>query len=208
MGLDSRDAEGAIERYVTFHVDGQSLVSARLSGVSAGRVRICLWQDTLVEERECRTVRNGRVQVPTFETGQTTWTLTMIGAETGVSPTANLTLSFNANSPSATVDRFRFQGTSIENYNGIVAEVDARDGGELRIDGAFDDGQGGSYPYRLAIERLGENGGFVYDQTNEPTTNFALTQSVSGGRTYRTTILNPNDLEDLAVFLRATLTWP
>lgn len=206
LGLDSREAEGAIERYLIFHTDGQSLISARLSDVT-GRVRMCLWQGNLVEERECRTLRNGRLELPNFGDGQQAWTLTMIGAEADVSPTVDLTLRFNADAPAVTMDSFRFQGTAIENYNGVVAGVDTVNGGDLRIDGSFDDGQGGSYPHLLLIERLND-GEVLLDQSGEPATSFQASESVAEGRSFRVTLSNENEVEELAVFLRATLSWP
>ncbi|MDQ3938196.1 MAG: hypothetical protein M3253_05890, partial [Chloroflexota bacterium] len=56
LGLDSRAAPEASERFVTFAVDGPGTIEAALPEVSAGRVRLCSWQGTRVQvaERQCQ----------------------------------------------------------------------------------------------------------------------------------------------------------
>jgi hypothetical protein len=205
MGLDDRNVEGASERFVTFAVDGQSLIGARLSNVSAGHVRMCLWQGDLVTDKTCRTVHNGGIQLPVFDTGQTPWTLTLLGTDAGITPTADLTLDFNANAPSVTLDSFRFNGTDTPSYNGFVAEIDAQSGGDFHLDASFG---GGAFMSHLVIERLGSAGGVVYDQTNASVPDFGATQHVSNGHSYRVTLSNPDANEIVPVFVKTTLTWP
>lgn len=206
LGLDNRDPTVGIERIATFNVDGPSLISAKLSNVSAGQVRMCLWQGDDITDRVCRTVHRGKLQVPTFGAGQTIWHLSLIGNDPHVSPYVTVTLDFNAEQPSVRVDNLRFQGMPMTNYNGITAAVDALADGQLQVTGAFDAGH--AHSYHVVIEDLG-GGGVIYDQTGGPAGSFSVSQPVSGGSSYRVTVSNPNDqVETSAVFLAVTISWP
>jgi hypothetical protein len=204
MGLDGRNPEVGIERYFLFKVDGPSLIRATLSNTS-GRTRACLWQGNLVEQRQCATIRNGTLEHAVFDTGQTSWTLSLIGSEQALGPVVDLTLDFNATAPSVAVENLRFQGTPTPNYNGIIAEVDALFDGSLTIDGTFDAGQ--SHAHRVVIDQVG--GSNVYDQTAGPDHEFSVVQAVTAATSYRTTVMNPSETsEPSPVFIGITFTWP
>lgn len=210
VGLDSRGAEGSIQRFVSFVVDGNSRISARLSNVSAGQVRLCLWRQDVDSQRECRTTRNGALERSVFDAGQTTWNVSMIGTVEQTSPFATLTLSFNTFAPSVTLDSFRYLGTSFNEYNGFAVELPTAAAGDMRVQASFDDGQGGPYPYRLLVTRS-STGEVISDQPGGPAQNVDLSVPLTGPDAFRVELRNTDALAaggTLAVFVHATITWP
>ena len=212
VGLDRRaDLEG-VERTVTFVIDGPSLISAQLSDVSAGKVRLCLSRQATDPQRECRTTRNGSLERAVFDSGRTEWNVTMIGT-TQAFPFATLTLRFNALSPSVHVDSFRFNGTVDPHYNGFVARLTAGGDGNLRIQATFadtDQSQDDNYPYHLVITPVG-GGPAVVDQTGGPQGSLDVSFGLATGQTYRVELSEPEETAGgglFAVFVDATLTWP
>lgn len=210
LGLDAEDAEGAVARLFSFQVDGPAQIIARISNVSAGRVHTCLWLgDALdVQDQECKDLSKGRLERTITEPGQTTWTVSLIGAGSQISPSADLALSFNTQGASLGFDAIRFQGVDTPNYNGITAEFPVLNAGEAQLLAEIDDGVGGEYPYRLVIERLGNDGGVVHESGGAPADSVDAAQSVSAGRSYRLTLSNTQEFTEQQVFLRGALTWP
>ena len=125
----------------------------------------------------------------------------MIGANNNISPYVTLVLDFNADAPSVRFDNLRFQGMLMQNYNGLTASVDTQAGGSIAIDGTFDPvaPQG----YRVTIDPSG------FDESGGSTTSFSVSQPVDAGTSYHITIENPSTaVEQSAVFLSATISWP
>lgn len=207
MGLDNRSDPAGVERNVRFAVDGPSVIRANLT--STGKVRMCLWRGSQVQDRQCTTIKNGVLEQGVLDAGSTSWTLTLIGVpppENPAAPTVDLALDFNAVSPAVTVENLRFQGDSVEHYNGITASIDALNAGDLVIDGAFDIGE--QHSYHVVIEQLGAGGGVVKDETGGPANAFEVTQAVSAATTYRAAVSNPNPVaEPLPVFVKVRITW-
>lgn len=204
LGLDNHDAQiGSVARYISFSVDGQSLISARVTSISAGPVHMCLWQGDDATNKLCAAnERKPRVKQAVFDSGTTTWHLLLSGANNNISPYVTLVLDFNANAPSVRFDNLRFQGTPLPNYNGLTATVATQGSGAIAISGTFDPvaPQGG---YRVVIDPSG------FDQTGGPTTSFNVSQPVDGGTAYQVVIENPNtQVEQSPVFLSATISWP
>ena len=191
-----------------FSVDGPSLISAQLSANT--RVRMCLWQGSQVQDKVCRTLKNGRMEQGVFDAGSTSWTLTLIAVPTPdilVAAVADLTVDFNANAPSVTVQNLRFQGQPATNNNGITAVVTTTGAGDLHVGGAFD--TGASHAAHVVIEQLGDGGGVVYDQTAPAANTFNATQAALAATSYRLTVSNPNEqLEPGPVFVQVTIGWP
>jgi hypothetical protein len=203
MGLDARTETG-IERYLLFRVEGPSLIRAELSEAT-GRSRVCLWRGNQVEQRVCRSMRNGVLERPVFDTGFTNWTLTLIGVNDTTSPIVDLTLDFNAGEATVTFENFRFQGVPVPNYNGFTASVDTEGPGELQVTGRFDPGE--QHEYRVVISEAGV--GIVKDETGGPANSFEVTHPVEAVTSYQVAVSNPNtSAEPLPVFLRSTLSWP
>jgi hypothetical protein len=204
IGIDDRMIEGSVPRFVTFNTDGPSQVTASVSNAS-GQVRVCLWREPLREQAVCKTTRNGSVTQYTTDGGSATWTVQMIA--NGAAPTASLAIQFNANQPSATLESFRFQGTSSPDYNGFDAQFDALAEGTINVQASFDDGGSGAYVYHLVIRPQG--GDPLLDATDGPTQSFAQSQPVGQG-SYRVTLSDPDAVANpgAAVILTATLSWP
>ena len=211
LGVDDRTVDTSIQRFIEFGVDGPGVISARTSN-STGRVQVCIWRGSMIQNRVCETFRNGVVEVanPVVDPPHTNWTVTVIGTQAGATPTVDLTIDFNADGP-ATVrfDRLRFNGTSTPAYNGLITLVSPLAGGNLTLDGAFDDGQNGSYSAHVVIEEMNGSAGTVFDETLGPGRSFDVTQAVTSGVSYRISATNPSaGPEPRAVFLALEVRWP
>jgi len=204
LGLDGRNPEVGVERYVEFQVDGPSLIRVTLSDTT-GRSCVRLWRGDEIPETCTARLRNGTTEQPVFDAGQTSWTVSLIGVEQALGPVVDLTVDFNAIAPQVRVENLRFQGQPAPNYSGIDASIDALNGGELTIAGAFDFGQ--AHMYRVVIEQAG--GPTLQDQTYDPANTFSVTQAVTPATSYNVSVSNPNtSAEPMPVFLRMTFTWP
>jgi hypothetical protein len=203
LGLDNHDPEiGSVARYVSFSVDGQSLISARLTSISAGPVRMCLWKGDDVTNKLCAAnERKPKIEQAVFDSGTTTWHLSLIGANNNISPYVTLVLDFNADAPSVHFDNLRFLGTPMPDYNGVAVTVATEGSGTIAVSGTFDPVP--PQAYRVVIDPSG------FDQTGGSTTGFSLNQPVDAGTSYQVTIENPNtQVEQSPVFLSAIISWP
>ena len=208
LGLDSRDAETGIGRIVTFDVDGQSLVGARISDASAGGIRLCLWREAAIDERRCETGRNVGVQRAVTDTGQTRWHVSMIGTQQA-SPHVTLTLRFNANGPAVLLGNIRWAGTSFPEYNGYEAVVQVVNDGNLRIEASIDDGEGGAYPFDLRVVRVSD-GQVVREESGEAESLQVVVEGVEPGA-YRISLRSPEEQPadgERAVFVTSEIRWP
>ena len=207
MGLDNRALEGSVPRVVTFNVDGQSRISARLSD-SSGPVRLCLWREALDDERECRTVRNGGVEKVVLDAGSTIWHASVIGTAPEVPPSTTLTLRFNSQAPSASLANFRYNGAVDDRFNGFRVEVTTAAEGNLGVQAAFDDGEDGSYNFRLIVRPNG--GDPVLDETGGPTQSIDRGVAVAAQGVLEVSLRNPDAVSNAErqVFVTATISWP
>jgi hypothetical protein len=208
MGLDQRGTIDGVQRTVAFVVDGPSLITAELSGVSGGRVRMCLGRNALDPQNECQTMRNGSLTRAVFDAGESDWRVTLIGVESA--PFLTLTLSFNATVANVQLDSFRFNGTIDPHYNGFIARLAAVDGGNLNVQASFDDGHDNPYQYHLVLTRLSDSA-VLADQTGGPQGSVSFSNPVTAGEAYRFELSEPEEMAGggaFAVFVDATLTWP
>ena len=205
FGLDRRTDADAVQRTVSFAVDGPSLISAELKDVSAGRVRMCLLREDTNAERECITARGGTLSRAVFDAGQTEWNVTLIGASENFA-FATLTLRFNSLSPRLVMDSFRFNGTNNPEYNGVQVVLLARSDGNVRLHGDID-GPEGQFPwsFTVAVDDV-----VVSDQSGGPSASFDVSAPVSGGTVYTVSFFEPEASTSggPALLTRATLTWP
>ena len=210
LGLDSRGAETATPRYVTVGIDGQSMLTASVSDVSLGPVRLCIFREDTNDERECKTVRNnGALQKPVVDQGYSTWTVSVIGWDANVTPFVTLTVAFNANSPSVHIDSFRYNGSIDDHYNGFEAVVQTTGAGDLSLQAAFDDGNNGEFNYHAVVWPKG--GAPILDETSDnPQGSLDVSVGVDANRTYHVSLLDPDEYSstEVAVFVAATLSWP
>lgn len=206
VGIDSRSlGERRVERVVSFRVDGQSFVSARVSGATASGFRLCLYgEDDPIENdpQFCSTSRNAVVTRPKLDSGTATYFATLIGTETNVSPVVDLTLTYNSNSGSATLDNFRYAGTNNPGYNGFTMEIPTAGGASLNFFARFD--PGGSYRYHLVIQQVG-GGDVRNDQPADPVAQVSTSDPV-GAATYRLTFENPE--ATVGEFVSSVISWP
>jgi hypothetical protein len=206
LGLDAPDApEGRSERFVTFSMDGPGEITAAVADVTRGRVRICLWRGdrNASQDRECANARQGGLTRTVTDVAATQWTVSLLGATEQVSPTISFVLRFHSRAPGLTIDRFRFQGEQIENYNGFEAEITADATGNLDLAASWNE----SYPYEMLVEEIGAAGP-PFEAQGSDTTAAQHSAPVVMGRSYRVTFANTTDVADVEVLLRASFSWP
>ena len=204
VGLDPSAVTGSVPRIVTFNVDGQSDVSARVSA-STGPVRMCIWTEAVDDQRECHTVHNGGFDKLVISTGASVWHVSMIGAQ--ASATASLTVHFNADAATVSIDNLRYLGTASPGYNGFEAQLTTLgDGAPLHVQASFDDGSGGAYDWHLTIAT---NGSSVFDQSGGPDQSVDESQAVTAGTIYTVDFHDPDQTANVSpVFLTAQISWP
>jgi len=193
----------SVPRYVSFNTDGPSLVTVTVSNTSAP-VRVCLRLEPQLQGT-CNTGKNATVQAFTLDAGSDTWTVSLIGRDSAA--TASVTIQFNANQPNATLDSFRWMGTSNPNYNGFDALVGALADGQIHVQAAFDDGTNGAYGYHLVIQQANQDP--ILDQTGGSSQTVDITQPVTMGN-YGITFSDPDSVANpgAAVFVTTTISWP
>jgi hypothetical protein len=206
FGLDNRADVTAVQRTVTFGVDGPSLISAQLKGVSSGKARMCLLRNEQDPQRECITVHGGTLTRAVFDSGHTEWNVTVIGASDLVQY-ASLTLEFNALSPDITLDSFRFNGTNDPHNNGFEVVLGAGADGDLRVRAGFD-GASSSYQWHLVVA---VDDTPVLDQSGGPSSSVDVSTALSNGTVYGVTFSEPEAVAGggaLPALVVARLTWP
>jgi hypothetical protein len=210
LGLDRPGLEEAAERFISFDVDGPGRISVGIVHISSGQARVCAWRGvpTEVVNPQCQNMRSGALDLQETDTGNSTWTVSLIGADAQVSPTVTVQLRFSAGAGRLVLERLRFQGEAIENYNGFVVELMTSDNGVLAVSAVIDDGAGGVYPYTLRIEPLGSVvGGEPVEQSGHGGEVEAQVL-VGGERGHRLTLENNLWVADAEVLLRAVISWP
>jgi hypothetical protein len=205
VGLDDKSLGGSVPRILTFEIDGPTLLHSAVTNATAP-VQLCVWREAVDDQRMCDTGKSVVLDRAVTDSNGGLWHVSLIGAK-GFAPSAGLTVDFNANAPSVTFDNFRYYGTSNSSYDGFTAGIDAGVG-QLTVQGAFDDGQGGSYDYRYVVTPDGQAA--IVDQTGGPTTSFAFDPVTLAAGSYSVTIQDPDDVANpgMAVFIAATITWP
>jgi hypothetical protein len=202
VGIDSQViGEARIERIATFDVDGQSLITATVSGATATGIRLCVWREADFEEGDCVRGRNVSTTQLVTESGASTWHVSLLGTSSNVSPSADLTVTYNAIAGRVTLDNFRFVGTFDTAYNGFLVEVPAAGDGQLAIDANF---EGDSSNWRLMMERVGDQS--LLDESGTSTT-VARAVAITGGSSYRVSLRSPDEVSG-AGFVHAVISWP
>jgi hypothetical protein len=210
VGLDSAMApeEAFTPRYFSFSVLGPGDIQVRLSQ-STGRVRACLWPGEVSDAtgEGCRTMRRGSITRAVAGGAPERWTLSLIGADVAGSPSVTVRISYPTQDAAIHLEGFRFQGELIENYNGFVAEVRAAAGGTISVSAAFEDGAGGTHPYRLVIEEVGGGPSQPYLAESEGSSMHEQAEALAE-RGYRISLANREGISDALVMLIADIDWP
>jgi hypothetical protein len=207
LGIDDLIAPEAIPRRITVNVEGKGDVAVELSDVTAGTVRMCLYQgDALVEppDADCIVTDQGSlVRTPTVAGP---WTVWLYGDHPGRSPAATVVIRWAANNAALQLADFRFQGTDSPNYTGFRVRVAPVAAGELHLSATWDDGQGGDYPYLAVLTDL--DGSVEPPLVEGEGDSAEAVLSVVAGHNYEAAIDNTQESVIDQVLLRATLTWP
>jgi hypothetical protein len=188
---------------VTFFVDGPSLISARLSGVNDGKVRMCLLRNEQDPQRECITAHGGTLSRAVFDVGRTAWNVTLIGAAETLGQYGTLDLTFNALNPELRLDSFRFNGTGDPRNNGFEIVLGPNLlAGDFHLHAEFSDGS--PHPWHL---RVAPDDAAGFDQTGGPSTFVDVTTALESGTVYSVLFENPE--ASASVLLdNVSLTWP
>ena len=208
LGIDDLIAPEAIPRRITVNVEGKGDVQVDISDITAGEVRMCLYQgDASVEptDDDCIVTTGGNlVRTPTVAGP---WTIWLFGDHPGRSPAATVVIRWAADNASLQLADFRFQGVDSPNYTGFRVRVAPVADGELHLSAAWDDGQGGDYPYEAVLTDLDGRGEEPPLFKGEGDSAEAV-RSVVAGNNYEAAIDNTQESVIDQVLLRATLTWP
>jgi hypothetical protein len=212
VGLDTlspSEEEPSVARTFTFVVEGPGPIETRVSDVSFGRVRLCMWRGTSDEpnEAECLTARNGgRITRSVASSEPQAWTVSLTGSQAGASPSADLRITWPTHDARMSLSGFRFQGEAIENYNGFTAQMDVATDGQLAIGASVDDGVGGAYPWLLEIEAAGGGAPAFVDEGNGSSVDSGTL--VAAGASYTLTLSNRESVAEQRVLVDAELDWP
>jgi hypothetical protein len=205
MGLDRAVDVTGVQRRAQFFVDGPSLISARLSGVSVGKVRMCLQREAQDPQRECINVRSGTLSRAVFDAGQTEWSVTLIGLSQNFAY-ATLTIEFNALSPNLQLKNFRFNGTNDPHYNGLELSLGTEAAGTLGFHAEFAGAQS-SYQWHLNVANDDLP---VIDETGGPDESVSRSAAVDALTNYSVTFSEPEPVAGggaLPALVDVTLTW-
>lgn len=210
FGIDRRSDITAVQRTIKFGVDGPSLISARLSGVNAGRVRMCMLRDDTNDERECVTFRGGTLTRAVFDTGHSDWIVTLIGASQVLGQRGTIDLIYNAQDAYLELDSFRFLGASDPPNNGftVVFGDNGSAPGTFGFRATIDDGRDNPYPWHF---KLAVDDAVLLEESGGPSTVVNLSSPVEGGTAYNVVFEEPEAAAGggtTAVFVGARLTWP
>ncbi len=180
------------------------MLSARPYDVSSGTVRICWTREDKPGEGGCNK-GNGTAQVTVTDNGPSIWTAAIKGRDQSTSPTASISVDFNAFSPSVTLKSFRWVGTIDPSRNGFAVEVDGLSDGNIQVQGGF---EGSTYSYHLVIQPT--DGAPIHDELGGPSDTFVASESVSGQNSYRVTLSSPEDMTSNSgtAFVQAAISWP
>ncbi len=205
MGLDGTTADNAVARFITFTTNGPGTVTTKVSKVSAGDVRICLWEGdpNSITDQECQNVRRGGPTRDIIDTADHTWTVSLIGAAGSVSPVADVMLTFRTDKPAIKIADFRFQGTSNPGYNGVDVQVQAASAGRFVVKASW---SGGQQPYRLHLQDV------VAGQTIDEVTGTGDTvdydTELNDASTDELVLSNDVGVAEQEFLLSATIRWP
>lgn len=198
VGLDGLASDQQVPRSLTFTQDGPGTVSASVTSVESGRVELCLGRGEDGQGgREC--TQGGSVEVTTDSAGPDVWTVTASGASAQVSP-VDISVSFTAEAPRLRIAGFRFQGSEFAPYNGFDATVQTSASGAVSVDATW----GAVRPFRSTIGReggepdevAGEDDGVLHEV------------AADGGTAYRLIVRNEVAVDEEALFVSATISWP
>jgi hypothetical protein len=202
LKLDATDDPGGDPRIVTFRSDGAGTVTAKLATTSPqGTTHMCFLVGT--KEIGCEDWRSGTFTGKTSQ-AHANWTVTLRGSGADA-PKVDLTVAFEALSPSVKIEHARFDGTAAQETNGINARFDARAAGEVRLVAEW-----GGHPLLYQIDLFDENGGQAsttqHVVSQEASTNTDQAMPVTAG-IWRLVLQN-TEAGFGTTDLTATISWP
>jgi hypothetical protein len=207
LGIDDLIAPEAIPRRITFNVEGKGDIHVDLSDVTAGTVRMCLYQgDASVDPPAESCIVTDEGSLTATPTAAGLWTIWLFGDHPGRSPAATLRIRWAANNAVLRLSDFRFQGRDSPNYTGFRVRVAAIAAGELHLTAAWDDGLGGDYPYLIVLTDL--DGSAEPPITEGEGDHAEAVRPVVAGNNYEAAIDNTQESVVDQVLLRSTITWP
>jgi len=202
LKLDATDDPGGDPRIVTFRSDGAGTVTAKLATTSPqGKTHMCFLVGT--KEIGCKDWRSGTFTGKTSQ-AHANWTVTLRGSAADA-PKVDLTVTFQALTPSVKIEHARFDGTATQDTNGINARFDARTAGEVRLVADW-----GGHPFLYQVDLFDENGGQAsttqHVVSQEASTNTDEAMPVTAG-IWRLVLQNA-EAGFGTTDLTATISWP
>lgn len=201
IGLDGAASESPVARTITFEQQGPGSVSLSLAEVASGTVEVCLGQGPDGQQgSRCQMSGGGLMEATTDATGPTIWTATLIGTSSQVSP-VDVTVAFPSAAPRLSIAGFRFQGTEFGAYNGVDVTLRTSVAGSSVVQASWD----AVRPFSMTVV---EEAGAQVDQITAEDQAVTRQVPVSPGSAYRFRLQNAVEVDDEALFLSATFTWP
>jgi hypothetical protein len=200
LKLDATDDPGAQPRIISFRSDGPGLVTAKLvSKAPQGTTHMCLQVGAKVVG--CNDIASGSF---TGTTGQAhaNWQVTLEGTG-AAAPIVDLTVTFQALTPSVKIEHARFDGTAFPDTNGVGIRLTVRAAGDVRL---VADWGGHPFPYEVDLFDDTSGTGNATFPNQGPSTNVDQTIPVGAGD-WRVVLQN-TETGFGTTDLTATLSWP
>ena len=145
LKLDATDDPGGQPRIVTFRSDGPGLVTVKLvSKAPQGTTHMCLQVGAKVVG--CNDIASGTFTGTTSQ-AHANWQVTLQGTA-AAAPIVDLSVTYQALTPSVKIEHARFDGTDFPDTNGIGVRVTARAAGDIHL---VADWGGHAFPYEVDL---------------------------------------------------------
>ncbi len=118
---------------------------------------------------------------------KTNWRVTLIGTNEVESPLVNVGVTFAANAPKVKIAHARFDGTDLEETNGIQVQFAPRAAGDVRLVASW-----GGHPFTYEVDTFNDTTGApgpAYPNQG-PSTNVDLSSPVTANDTWRLVLKN------------------
>jgi hypothetical protein len=202
LKLSSVGGADSLERIITFTSNGPATIAVQL-GTTGDQTptRVCVRAGT--RDLGCKNMTKGTYSAKTTQ-AKTNWRVTLIGTNAVKSPLVDVGVTFPAVQPSVKIAHARFDGTDLEETNGIQVRFAPRAGGNVRLVASW-----GGHPFIYEVDTFDDTTGAPGPSypNQGPSTNVDLSSPVTAKDTWRLVLKN-SEAGFGATDLTATVSWP
>jgi hypothetical protein len=210
LGVDDPDSPSATPRIIVFSSDGGGDVTVKLQNAVGGKVEFCLYPGTLakpVGDPACLKTTGSTLTGHSKGKKPFTWTVTLVGAKGGNTPSVDLRIDWPAIDPRLEITDFRLQGNAAKLYNGVVVDLAGRPtAGPLTFAASWSDIAGDEHAFRATI--TDRETGATLDSAEGEGSNVALGANLAARQRTAVKLLSPEPSGETDVLATLTLTWP